>query len=347
VRFGMPRGPRCAVIAPAGSWLEAQTLAMISEAELAGARPPHLAGDKKADQTDVVLFDPALGPAPANLPGLHVPVIARGELGDGEACLYGMRGALGAVDMLGRAAERIAVGLGAAPRSERDELAIDSDKLERQLDKLAPSRVGDHETKVLLSAYGVAITRQAVALTPSAAVRAAKRVGTPINVELKPWGHDLPTEPAGCPVERNVTSDALVRRAFSAVLAAAGRASNSPESAVIVREPPPLGRDLAVQLVKLPALGWTVVLELPGAGQIAAAPAPLRLVDAQALAAAVVASRAADAEPDRAGLANLLRRASHLVADLDTRIARLELPRVVVGGRGARTVVVDAWCELA
>ena len=347
VRFGMPRGPRTAVIAPAGSWLEAQTLAMISEAELAGVRPPHLANDKKAGETDVVLFDPALGPAPAQLPGLHVPVIARGELGEGEACLYGMRGALGAIDMLGRAAERIAVGLGAAPRSERDELAIDSDRLERQLAKLAPSRVGDHETKVLLSAYGVAITRQAVALTPSAAVRAAKRVGTPINVELKPWGHDLPTEPAGCPVERNVTSDALVRRAFSAVLAAAGRAPNSPESAVIVREPPPLGRDLAVQLVHLPALGWTVVLELPGAAQIAAAPAPLRLVDAQALAAAVVASRAADAEPDRAGLANLLRRASHLVVDLDTRITRLELPRVVVGGRGARTVVADAWCELA
>jgi hypothetical protein len=70
-------------------------------------------------------------------------------------------------------------------------------------------------------------------------------------------------------------------------------------------------------------------------------------VDAHALAAAVVATRAADTEPDRAGLANLLRRASHLVTDLDERLARLELPRVIVGGRGARTVVADAWCELA
>jgi len=26
---------------------------------------------------------------------------------------------------------------------------------------------------------------------------------------------------------------------------------------------------------------------------------------------------------------------------------RLEMPRIVVGGRGSRTVVVDAWCELA
>ena len=346
VRFGMPHGPRTAVIAPPGSWLEAQTLGLVAEAEATGGRAPQLGTERKAreDATDVVLFDPALGPAPAQLPGLHVPVVARAELADGEVALYGMRAALAAIDMLGRAAERIAVGLGTAPPDDRDK--PDTDRLERQIAKLASgTRIGDHETKVMLAAYGVPITRQAVAVTPSATVRKARSVGYP--VELKPWGHDLPSEPDGCPVERGVTSDALVRRAFTAVLAAAGRAPNGADAAVIVRETPPVGRDLAVSFVRLPALGWTVVLELPGAPHVAAAPAPLRLLDAQTLAAAVVASRAGDAEPDRAGLATLLRRASHLVSDLDTRIVRLELPRVVVGGRGARTLVVDAWAELA
>jgi hypothetical protein len=98
--------------------------------------------------------------------------------------------------------------------------------------------------------------------------------------------------------------------------------------------------------VKLPAVGWTVVLDVPGAPQIAAAPAPLRLLDAQTLANAIGSSRAGDPDLDRIGLANLLRRASHLVIDLDKRIERIELPRVVVGGRGSRSVVVDAWCEL-
>ena len=172
----------------------------------------------------------------------------------------------------------------------------------------------------------------------------ARAVGFP--VELKPWGHDVPTEPQGCPVERNITSDALVRRAYAAVLAAAGRPP-SDSGAVIVREAPPLGRDLSVAFHKLPHLGWTVVLDAPGAPHVAAAPAPLRLLDAQRLAAAVVASRAGDPEPDRAGLANLLRRASHLVVDLDDRLTKLELPRVIVGGRGSRSVVVDAWLELA
>jgi hypothetical protein len=348
-RFGMPRGPRAAIIAPEGSWLEAQALALVSDAEAAGARPPLVGRAGKGEEpTDVVLFDPSASDrASTQMSLLQVPVIARGELGDGDIALYGARAALGAIEVLGHAAERIAVGLGPAAASASAELAIDNERLQRQLGKLVRYvRVGDHETKVLLSAYGVPITRQAVATTPSAAVKAARRAGYP--VELKPYGDDLPTETEGCPIEHNVTSDALVRRAFAAVLAAAGRLPTKTESgAVIVREAPPLGRDVSVKIIKLPALGWTVVLDVPGAPQIAAAPAPLRLLDAQTLANAIGSSRAGDPDLDRTGLANLLRRASHLVVDLDDRITKLELPRVVVGGRGSRSVVVDAWCELA
>jgi hypothetical protein len=90
-----------------------------------------------------------------------------------------------------------------------------------------------------------------------------------------------------------------------------------------------------------------VIVDVPGAPHIAAAPAPLRAVDAQLLASVLVASRASDRDPDRLGLANLLRRASHLVADIGERVVHFELPRVVVGARGSRTVVADAWCELS
>lgn len=345
VRFGLPAGPRAAVIAPPDSWLDAQATAVVAEAEANGARSPLSAPD---DPTDVVLYDLALGAPPRTTPGLHIPVAARGEIAadrhPADVVLYGARAALGAVAVLGRAAERISVGLGPAPRAAAAELAIDHERLARQLAKLGAesTRIGDHETKVLLAAYGVPITRQAVATTPSAAVKLARRAGFP--VELKSWGHDLPTEPEGCAVERGVTSDALVRQAFTAVLTASGK-SNTDGAAVIVRETPPSGRDVSVSLLELPALGWTVVLDAPGAPQIAA-PAPLRLIDAQALAAHVVASRAGDPEPDRSGLANLLRRASHLVVDVGDRIETLELPRVVVGGRGARTLVVDAAMRL-
>ena len=342
VLFGLPAGPRAAVIAPAGSWLEAQAQAIAAEAELGGARSPLSAAD---EPTDVVLYDPALGPPPGGTRGLHVPLAARGELADATALLHSARPALGAIAVLGRAAERIAVGLGPAPIAASAELAIDHDRLERQLAKLSSEqrRLGDHEAKVVLSAYGVPITRQAVATTPSAAVRLARRAGYP--VEVKPFGHDLPSEPAGCPVERNLTSDAMVRAAFTTVLVAAGLAPGA-GTGVIIRETPPAGRELSVAFLELPSLGWTVVLDAPGAGLLAAAPAPLRLIDAQVLAAHVAASRAGEPDPDRSGLANLLRRASHLAVDLGDRLARLDLARVVVGGRGSRTLVVDASAEL-
>jgi hypothetical protein len=342
VRFGLPPGPRAAVVAPPGSWLEAQAIAIAADAELGGARSPLTSPD---DPTDVVLYEPALGPPSGATPVLHVPVAARGELAGATAVLHGARSALGAIAVLGRAAERIAVGLGPAPAAASAELAIDRERLARQLAKLGADqrRLGDHDTKVLLAAYGVPITRQAVATTPSAAVKLARRAGYP--VEVKPFGHDLPSEPAGCPVERNVGSDAMVRAAFGAVLVAAGRTPGDP-TGVIIRETPPVGRELSVSLLELPSLGWTVVLDAPGTGSLAAAPAPLRLIDAQALAAQVAASRAGDPDPDRTGLANLLRRASHLAVDLGDRLARLDLPRVIVGGRGARTLVVDAGAEL-
>jgi hypothetical protein len=347
-RFGMPKGPRVAVIAPEGSWLEAQAIALVAEAETSGGRAPLIGRTGKGEEpTDVVLFDPsAPDRASSRLAVLEIPVLARGELGDATPALYGARAAIAAIEMLGHAAQRIAVGLGPAPTAASAELAVDHALLAEVRRRVGgQTRVGDHDTKVLLKTYGVPITRQAWAATPSAAVKLARQIKYP--VELKPHGNDLQTEPQGCPVEKGVTSDALVRRAFSAVLAAAGRALSQTEtSAVIVRETPPLGRDVAVQIMKLPAVGWTVVLDVPGAPQIAAAPAPLRLIDAQTLANMIGSSRAGDPELDRAGLANLLRRASHLVVDLDDRIVRVELPRVVVGGRGSRSVVVDAWSEL-
>ena len=345
VVFGLPPGPRVAVIAPTGSWLEAQTLALVTEAEGAGIRGPHLASEHKAkaEPADVIVFDPRLTPAPASLPGaaLAIHVAGRGELAQGEPVLFGMRSALAAIDMLGRAAERIAAGLGMAEHS--DALDIDRVTFDARFAKIDHvGRVGDHPTKGLLRAYGVEITRQTVATTPSEAVKDARKVGYP--VEIKPWGDDVPTERENCPVERDVTSDARVRSAFTAILNAVSRPLDGADSAVIVREPPPLGRDIAASFVSLPSLGWTVVLEING--QVFAAPAPLRPLDAAALAAAIVSSRAGDAEPDRAGLTNLLRRASHLVVDHGESLVRLEMPRIVVGGRGARTVVVDAWCEL-
>ena len=351
-RCGPPAGPRTAVVAPQGSWLEAAARVLAAEAEAAGGRGPALvAVADEALPADVVLVDHAVAaevPATRAARALVVPVTARGELaGEAPEALVGLRGALAAVAAAGLAAERLAAGLGPAPLEARAELELDEERLRRQLDKILPGdrRQGDHEAKVLLAAYGVPVIRQAVATTPSAATRIAKKAGYP--VELKPWGPQVPSERAGCPVERGVATASDVRRAFLAVLGAAGlRVSEAGDAAVIVRETPPPGREVTASIQRIGALGWTVVVEVTGVPGPLAAPAPLRAADATALAAAVTASRAGEPEPDRVALANLLRRASHLAVDHASRFDRVELGRIIVGPKGGKTLVVDAEITL-
>jgi hypothetical protein len=345
---GAPRGARLAIVAEPGSWLEAAALALEGDSArpLAAALPASL---PSIEPTDAVLVD-ARAPLPAtSLPAMLVPVCPRGELATSPRWLLGVRAAAAAVTAVGRAVERAALGRGPAPAAAAAELEIDRPRLERQLAKIGrfDRRLGDHETKVLLAAYGVPITRQAVATTPSAAVQLAKRIDA--AVDIKPWGADLPSERAGCPVETNLETAAQIRRAFSAVLAGrteGGAAAPGVEPAVIVRETPPAGRELSARVEQLPSVGLTVIVEAPGLPP-AAAPAPLRLADATALSHHLIATRAGEPEPDRVALANLLRRASHLAADHAERLVSLELSRIVVGSRGDRTLVIDAAAELA
>lgn len=339
-----PAGPRVAIVGDEAGYLATTARALPDD----GRRPTWVTDDGDDAPADVVLvartaWRDGLG---AGLPAVRVPLCERAELlADAPTgALVGLRAALTAVTVVGRASERARLGLGPAARSARAELEVDEERLARQLAKLAPSdhRLGDHEAKVLLSAYGVPITRQAVATSPSAALRLAAKAGFPVDV--KPYGADVAGEADGCPVERGLTSAADVRRAFAAVLAKVGQPVD--RGAVIVRATPPTGRELRVRIVHLAHLGPTVIVELPGQPP-EAAPAPLRAADAAALAAGVVATRAGDDEPDRVGLANVLRRASHLAIDQAAVIRELVLARVVVPARRGETLVVDAEITLA
>jgi ATP-grasp domain len=344
--FGLPAGPRVAVVASPQSWIASAGHALAGEAAAAGGRFAALVAEGgKVGPTDLVLVDRDELSAVAERPGgpLVVPLVGRAELADDEPVLVGLRPALAAAHGAARLRERIAAGLGPAEVASGEasdrELGVDRGRFDRQLDKLG-GRAGDHESKVLLAAWKVPVTRQAVATTPSAATRLAKRAGYP--VEVKPWGHEVASELEGCPVERGLQTAADVRRACAAVARAVGQPSGA---AVIVRETPPPGRELRARIAPVGELGLMVVLDVSGAPGPVAAPAPLRQVDADELARQVEASRVGDPQPDRAALADLLRRASLMVA-ATPRIESLDLPRVVVAARGEGVVVVDARTTL-
>lgn len=345
--WGAPAGPRVAVIAPSGSWISGSAQFLASEAAAAGGRAAALTPDAaRVGPTDVVLVDRDEAPTARAAMGERtggaaiVPLLGRAELCDERPALVGLRPALAAVAACGRLRERVRLGLGPASVDEVTELEVDSERFQRQLAKIG-TRAGDHETKVLLAAWGVPVTRQAVATTPSAAIRLAKRAGYP--VEVKPWGPDVPLEVDGCPVERGLMTASDVRRACAAVTRTAGQASGAP---VIVRETPPSGRELRARIAHIAELGLTVLVDIVGAPGPLAAPAPLRAIDAEEIARHVEASRLGDPQPDRAALADVLRRASFLVA-ASGRIVSLDLGRVIAAARGDGVLVADASTVLA
>lgn len=351
---GIPGGPRVSIVAPRGSWLEASAVALGNEVAAAGNRIPLVApSTAQLGPSDVALVDAAaLSPSTPDKVGHArvVPLIARAELlRDGmRPPLVGLRPALGAVAVTGELARRIEAGLGPASSTRErpallKKLAPDIERFERQLDKLEPldTRAGDHEAKVLLASWGIPVTRQAVATTPSAATRVAKKAGFP--VEIKPWGPDQLAERDGCPVYRDLQTASDVRRAFTNVARAAGLPDDAP---VIVRATPPRGREVRVQITRIGPLGWMMNVEIEGAPSPMAAPAPLRRVDAEAIASRVEATRASDPEPDRQALIDILVRASHLVVHHSDVIEALYLHRIIVTPATETTQVADAQAAL-
>ncbi len=338
---GLPAGPRVAVVAPEGSLLFCAASAL--EREAMGARVPPVARDAGAlGPTDVALVDRATVPDGDRVANaLLVPVVQRGELvaGDGRAPLVGLRAALAAATAAGELAQRLAAGLGPASADDARLLKPERDRFRRQLDKL-DDRAGDHEAKVLLASFGVPVTRQAVATTASAAARVGKKAGYP--VEIKPWDPDVSSEADGCPVERDLSTAADIRRAFAAVARDAGLPAGAP---VIVRAAPGRGRELAVRFARVADLGPMAFVDVNGTPGPRAARAPLRRSDALELAHAVEATRAGDPEPDHDALADLLVRASHLAAG-EADVESLELGRVIVFGKGDGAVVADARATL-
>ncbi len=337
---GIPDGPTLALIAPPGSWLEIGAEALVAEYAAIGARFPAVIREPTAatNKTDIVLMDSDASSPKMFGNTIAIPVVTRAELVSSTPpiVLVGLRSALAAATAVGQFALRRQDLVSGTPVTLNP--PPDLARFDRQLAKLGP-RGGDHETKVLLAAYGVSITRQAVATTPSAASRIAKQAGYP--VEMKPWDPETPPENDGCPVETNLVSAAQVRRAFTALAR-----SNQPGAgtAAIVRETPPSGFDVEVELKRIEPLGWMMTVQFPNRSKPIAASIPLQSADANYLAAQLEASRAQDRTPNRSAFVDLLIRVSQLIVDHPHTFKRLHLARVVVAHAPQVPVVTDAHC---
>jgi len=316
---------------------------MQRESELFGSRFATSLDDAADQGHDAVLVDVRSHESelPARVGGaLVIPVRCRGELAAAEPpCLVGLRHALGSVALAGDLALRLDRGLGPGPNERPEHIEPELQDFAQRLSRLGRN-VGDHETKLLLSKYGIEVTRQAVATTASAATRLAKRVGYPVDV--KPWGPDVPTEAEGCPLVSGIESAADVRRAFASVAADSGQDVGA---SVIVRAAAPPGRELSVRFSSQGALGWMATAEVAGHPDLIAAPIPLSDHDASRIASMVSATRRGDVGVNTVSLADLLQRASYLAFEHQDRLAHLHLARIILTTDKRPALVVDASAQ--
>ncbi len=317
---GVPPGASYSLITDPNSWLSMM-----------------LPVGKSSSATDVVLVDVSYSGKAKKTRAMQLPIAARLELQKNPSNLTGSNAAIAAVLHGGALGRRLKSSeFGPADISHAELLSPDWPRLDNQLSKLG-LRAGDHETKVLLASLGVQVIRQAVATTPSAAVRIAKKAGYP--VQMKTWGPGVASEAKGCLVETELESAADVRRAFASLQ----RASGNDEFAAIVRETPPEGRRCSVELENHKDLGWIIVLTAGGDSH--AEVAPLRQPDAMRLAARIESSRESDSSINTEALADLLVRISFVAPCRSEHFKKLCAHSVVIGSSGC--IVVDASAELS
>jgi acetyltransferase len=110
--------------------------------------------------------------------------------------------------------------------------------------------LSDHESKVVLRGFGFEITRQAVATSASAAAHFAETIGYP--VVLKPVSPDLRRKSELGTVRLGLTSAAIVRRDFAAILSSLEK--SAPEvrvDGVLVAEMVPQGLEVECGAIRL------------------------------------------------------------------------------------------------
>ena len=331
IKHGMPEGSKIAIVAPKHSVLFYEARNHIHWTQ---RRRPQLAlenSELEDHPSDVVFYDPSTSPI-HDFNGLYLPLSPAYD-SDHPSHLLGLRHCIEAVETLAETQERLKTHLG---RSKGHETEWDEARLRRQLSQCG-NDIGDHETKVILSSFCIPVTRQALASTPSAAARLAKKAGYPVDV--KPWGPEQPSEKDGCLVESKIDSAADVRRAYTSVC------NWGETETAIVRASPPVGRECSIYLKHHDDLGWYIECALKGVEPSLSLVAPSTRVDAKRLARKMVSTRRTDHEPNVNAMVELLVNLSRVPEKLQS-LQSISLHRVLIGSDDNKVMVIDASSKL-
>src|SRR5262245_21212749 len=209
----------------------------------------------------------------------------------------------------------------------------------------------EHESKVLLAAYGVPRPREEMAADATRAVEAAGRIGFP--VALKVQSPDIPHKTEAGAVALGLGTPAALRRAYRQVVSAARTSHPGADvRGVLVQQMVPKGVEVIVGVTRDETFGPLLMVGLGGVfvevlRDVAFAPAPLTREDARDLLGRLRGARRLQGvrgEPpaDVEALVDLLVGVSRFAADHPDAIEEVDLNPVIVHSQGQGLSVVDA-----
>ena len=238
---------------------------------------------------------------------------------------------------------RLATGFGRAPAMTPQQ--------EKTLAALAASgrvTLSEHESKQLIAAWGIPITREATASTPEQAVSAAQTIGYP--VALKVDSPDLLHKTEAGAIRLGLTDPAQVHTAYADIMsnAASAAPAGAAINGVLVQEMVSGGVEVIIGVSYDPQLGPTLLFGIGGVmveiyNDIALRLCPITRPEAVEMINQVQGSRLLHgfrgAPPaDLDALANALVSVSHLAVHLEGTLSELDINPLMVlpAGQGIR-----------
>lgn len=235
------------------------------------------------------------------------------------------------------------------------EISVNVEEIKGRLSS-AGKTLTEHESKKLLSLYGIPVTREAIAQSPEEAVQIANQIGYPVALKIVSPQITHKTD-AGA-IKLNVSSEAELVTAYHEVIANARKYDPRAEiDGVLVQEMLKGAKEVIIGVSRDPQFGPSIVFGLGGVAvevleDICLRVTPITTTDAQEMIREVKAYRMLEAfrgrpESDTVGIVETLLRVSKLAKDLEEVVVNIDINPLMVFDKGEGVKVADALVVLA
>lgn len=207
--------------------------------------------------------------------------------------------------------------------------------------------LSEAQSKRVIGAYGVTVTRERLVRSAEEAVSAANEVGYP--VVMKADSPDIPHKTEAGVVRLDVATADGVRAAYADIVAAVERIAESPRLAgITIQEMVMRGAEMMIGARQDPQFGPLITCGFGGIAvevkrDVAIALAPVSVAQAEAMIRSLAGYRLLTGfrktpPLDIQAFAEIVCRVSELVADMHAEIAEIDVNPVILRERGATAV---------